>query len=757
MGSKRKFSDDIDRALQPEVRSTQAIPQGRKFSDDIPGSGFLGNVPVDSVLTEERIGRQTDPASFSSMAQTGLVDDPTTKMKIFAKQRFPNMPIEDAMKRYGIHKGEIVYLEDDGNLYYEVPPGVSRFKRFVAQEGVARLPQHALEAAGTLGGIKGVMAGSAAGELIRRGIGKLLYDDPLTVPSVAKSTGIEMGTSLLGEGAGRGAIRLIDRSRGKVGGRIFRAAGRDAKRMSADDIQRMQGLSDHFNVNLSTPELAGTPELVDTFNRFVDYPETAVRAFETKKKRQKEVSDAVKNFLNTLSPATTTPGSSGRRAAEASQAAIKSENAVRAGVAKPFYDEALERARPRGTDPTHVVNIEQTISLIDEKLRTAKGETRDHLIKAKDLLMKPDIEEGTEIFDTTMEGLHDARQELFDLADKAPQRGLGSTIKRNYNEIRASLTRQMEELDLPESQRSHFAKMYKKGREEFSEYSIIPEALKGTKIGRLSKLEGDAAEKAAQLVFNTRQSSPEIVQITKHYITKHGGKEAWNALLRTHIDDAFSEASKRFNTGGAFSRRLFEDPKQWAILEAAMEPAQVQYFRNLNEVLNRTGLLFRKESQTQPRLLTERKDRMRGGPGEKIIEYVDQVELTKPGTYFGSKVWGPRIREVLFEKRNIKTLDAMLNQKGADQLRRILKLGEGKRKLIRAFGIYATQLAQGAASGEVQRAILKDVPVKTSQLIQTLPPANENKGMTLRNKETGRMVRSDGISWKPVKPTLRAR
>ncbi|GAF75675.1 unnamed protein product, partial [marine sediment metagenome] len=53
-------------------------------------------------------------ASFMSQAEAKLVDDPATRVRILAENRFPNLPEKERLSRYrSMPNGEIAYREGD--------------------------------------------------------------------------------------------------------------------------------------------------------------------------------------------------------------------------------------------------------------------------------------------------------------------------------------------------------------------------------------------------------------------------------------------------------------------------------------------------------------------------------------------------------------------------------------------------------------------------------------------------------------------
>ena len=62
-------------------------------------------------------------ASFRTLMEASNIDDPRTKMALFAARRFPDD--NSAINRYAIKDGEVIYVDDDGEAYYETPKGLN--------------------------------------------------------------------------------------------------------------------------------------------------------------------------------------------------------------------------------------------------------------------------------------------------------------------------------------------------------------------------------------------------------------------------------------------------------------------------------------------------------------------------------------------------------------------------------------------------------------------------------------------------------
>ena len=363
------------------------MPPERDIVDEVlSGSGTpdIKKMPLDSVMTP--VGKQTIGASFLTQLKTGLVDDPQTQMKIYAATRFPDLSEEERLKRYGIHEGEIVYLGDDDKVYRETPDTYwEKAKRFTAQEG-AHLPSYLLGVLGfSAGGIGGAAIGAGAGEMIRKEIAGRVYEEPQTPAELGKSVTLEAALGAGGEIAGRVAGRAIGRIGRKRGGRLAVEAGRDLTKIDLGKVEVIRKRAKRYGIDLLPPQTTESQELINKFTLLGDLERSADFIREAKKLQVRQIDDAVYHFLDEIAPAVS-PYKAGKQAVEAARAGIRRPVNIRRAKAAPIYKKAFQEAPD--------VNIESVITHIDEKLKTAKGDVRSHLQRAKELLMKPDVEEG---------------------------------------------------------------------------------------------------------------------------------------------------------------------------------------------------------------------------------------------------------------------------------------------------------------------------------------------------------------------------
>ena len=337
-----KFSDALLSPPEPEKKEKR---EQFSFSDALLSggaeSGFVGNVPLGSVFTEENMGQQTDPAGMGTQFKTGFVDKPENKIKVYASARFPDMPEAERNSRYGVHQGEIVYLDDDGKLYRETPDTwINKLKRFAAETG-PHLPTIVMSTIGAAAGPWTAMLGAAGGEGIRQSVGAIM-GEPKTPIQAVTGMGKESALALGGEVAGAGISRGLGYLGAKRGGKLVAAAGRGRDLIDPAGIKRLEDLGGKFDIDLYPPQTTGSKRLAEKFKLLGDIESSAPIIQKAREKQGKQIDDAVYKFLDEIAPPETTSFRAGEKVVEAAKAGVKKPVLVRQAKAGPMYEKAFK-------------------------------------------------------------------------------------------------------------------------------------------------------------------------------------------------------------------------------------------------------------------------------------------------------------------------------------------------------------------------------------------------------------------------------
>jgi hypothetical protein len=274
-------------------------------------------------------------ADFQTIARTAFVDNPETKINIFAEARFPKLPAEERRKRYGIKDGQVVYLADDGKVYREVSDDqFGKMKQFFG-EIPAALPAIVGGTVGSLGGPIGAAGGAGVGEGIRKAVGVGL-GEPVDALEIAKDVGLESILGLGGEVAGRIPGKIAQKIMARKGARLAKAAG---KGVNVKEAAAAKKAAKKWGIDLYSPQTTQAPELIDKFKLLADMPKTANLIRNASKKQQGQIQGAIAQFVDTVGKETTSY-ESGQALGKASQGAIDTLKRGRARIAKPYYDKA---------------------------------------------------------------------------------------------------------------------------------------------------------------------------------------------------------------------------------------------------------------------------------------------------------------------------------------------------------------------------------------------------------------------------------
>jgi hypothetical protein len=280
-------------------------------------------------------------AKFATLTKAATVDDPATKLRIFAEARFPNDP--KAVERYAMIGDEVVYVGDDGKLYRDTPSGV---RGWMAEAGATTLAKSPAIAggivgagatvagapAGPLGMAAGSALGAAAGEGVRKMVAGAVFDEPQTVAGNVKDMAVEglfsFGGSLVGS---------------KVAGYLEkRGLARDIKKINQPAVADLERKSTAIGVELDPAQLTNLPSLKSKADVLASLPTSRDIMAEGAVKRAGQARTAAERLFAQVS---TKEGldEAGDAAKVGSIKVIDMLAKERADAARPLYDAAFER------------------------------------------------------------------------------------------------------------------------------------------------------------------------------------------------------------------------------------------------------------------------------------------------------------------------------------------------------------------------------------------------------------------------------
>lgn len=555
-----------------------------------------------------------DPRMAAGAGTTFMAGVPTDKMaavRYFAKQR--GIP----ESRYQIIDGDIAYQADDGKFYKEVVgalPTAAYYAPDVAEmvpdilAGVITAP---LTLAGPLGvGTSATITGgtAAAANLLRQQLGGLIGGQEVNPTEVALSGGL----SFLGETAP--AIRK---------GFVERRTAKDIAQMNVPLVQSLRAKAGQLNVPLTPAEITGLASLMAQQKVMTNIPESQVKLQQFYKEREKKVGKAVDDYLNSISSVKdqAQAGSMGFEALEARKQQLIEE---RKAATEPIYKSAFEASVPVDTSPV--------ISKIDSFLKTqpANGRAASYLKKMKSLFERevPALDEaGQEITKKGIENrlpvLQNIKFELDAMFNEDAFKSLDTKIQGNLAEVKNTLLEQMGK-DNPD---------YIAANAEFERLSAplneFNQRVTGSSLLQMSR---DNLKNFSRRIFDN--PSPETVRYAKEQIIKgeNGGQEAWNAVVRSYLEDAWNAARRpaktqqgdKFDTGNTWQNILLGDQKSKAAIRTALDKDAYIALRDLAQVLEAAGRVKKLGSDTAfNQLITE--ELMKNPPMTSVTTGVARV------------------------------------------------------------------------------------------------------------------------------------
>lgn len=639
------MSDRVDQLLQSR-------PGGSDRVDAILGTRAAIRSPLEGLEIDK-----STPAGFTTLSKAAMVDDPQTRLRIFAKDLFPGVPEEQAIQNVGMVGDEVVYLKD-GKLYQATPSGFGGWMEEAGANIVGNLPA---VVGGTVGGISGVPGGpggiigmSALGAAGGKGFGKvaanLAFDEPQTVGGNIKSMLVEGAYSGAGSLLGLGVAKWFQRHAAKDIGRLAKPEAKAA----ASGLQQKAAQE---GIDLTPAEITNLPSLKAQQKMLSNLPQSADVMDEFYTRRTGQIQDAVGRFLSKLSPVEGAE-EAGAMAREAAKGAIKSEVTKRAQAASPLYRQAFQ---------------------------DFQGVPQEMLPVAEELMKKPAMKEAARVavkmaandgLDLTkpsnsLVGMHYMKLALDDMIG-SPKEGLGAVQRGQLVGLKNQLVGMMDEL----------SPAYKQARGTYAHFSPNVTQLKEGPISRIADLGDDKLAGLAERMFNPKTQGPLSVSQARVALETQD-PAAWQALKRSFLQQKFEEAGKQFasrpsqtSQGPKFWAAMMGSTKQREILKEAMTTSEWKAFNDLMSVL-----------EASSRVPNVGSDTAWNEAAKKLLESEASGLGTKAAQTIASPLGtGRRIAEWVKEARAgahaQKLAEVVTSKNGMAQLKQLRQLSPTDQKFI---------------------------------------------------------------------------
>jgi hypothetical protein len=357
----------------------------------------------------------------------------------------------------------------------------------------------------------------------------------------------------------------------------------------------------------------------------------------------------------------------------------------RKAATEPIYKSAFEASVPVDTAPV--------INKIDNFLKTqpANGRAASYLKKMKGLFERevPALDEaGQEITKKGIENrlpvLQNIKFELDSMFNEDAFKSLDTKIQSNLTEIKNTLVEQMGK-DNPD---------YIAANAEFERLSApLNEFNKRVTGSSLLQIPKDNLKNFSSRIF--ANASPDTVKYAKEQIIKGGGEDAWNAVVRAYLDEAWMAAKKpaktqqgdKFDTGNTWQNILLGDEKSKTAIRLSLGKKEYQALRDLAQVLEAAGRVKKLGSDTAfNQLITE-----------EVIKNPPMTSITTGtartvGAAVQPQNWGKMISDWAIRR------DASAN---ADQLANIITSPDGIERLKQLRKMSTTSAKYWAGLGQL--------------------------------------------------------
>jgi hypothetical protein len=637
--------------------------------------------------------KHSNAGLWTSIKQ-GFVDDPETKMKMYADARFPNLQPKERYSKYGIVDGEIVYVGDDGKLYPEHNPNITGALKKMAASTVADGPGMVLSGIGaSAGGGTGPLAplvspalaalGAAGGEGYRKAVGSLVFDEPQTTGENIVDMGFQAGSALAGEAMGKG-INALRQARNFKKNPFIKYAG-DTSRLSETKIVEAAAAkkaAEKYGVNLLPHQAYNDQSMVNVWDYLRRHPETAGAVEKIEKHMADNAETSFLDFMDRDSLKT------GESLVDAANDAVTFAERKRTEAVTPFYEKFRKEGRK--------VDISGVIDYIDSFLTSSKDVSQRQLLRVKRMLQKkegsgPNMMEffkkhGEErgLSKEYMEGylkkygkygpeenfmaLDEAKNVIDFMLSGPDSASIEKGTRAKLIQIKNKLLSTMHKVD-PD---------YKKARSIYEQMSPDIEELKNSVLGKIRGLKGDQAVKAIEMVFSKENlRNPVIILKARHYLKTHA-PEVWDDVVPNYLSQQFKKGrafnKTPFDTIKTIEYNLYGTPDLSKFTRAITTPEQYETIKGFLDALKRSGIGYGGVASKGGGQVVK-------GAGESVINAAEMLSNPHSAVFkMGKEAARDKWDDIMLNGRQKELLETLLQNDAVNKIGLLKRLSpESKR------------------------------------------------------------------------------
>ncbi len=547
----------------------------------------------------------------SGIAVGSLPRDSFYTVQAYAKSKFPNMPLDQSMKRFGVADGRIFYMGTDGKRYYATPnfsavvQNPANIDEFALRGTGPAIPIVTGTGAGMVGmttgpvtGVASAMAGGGAGDVIRQSLSNYYTGEEMPI---GKRAGY-VGKSALMEGGGQLAGNIFNKAIKTVLSKMPNKLGNKFSIFDTKAKDEIVNISNKHGIKLTTAEISSDPALIRMQKMLagVSGSDEILESFYNI--RNKDVQNALLNMFETLNTNKASANLIYKSGIESAEGIIKGESKILQDQAKALYSKAYE---------VNNVNTSETLELLNTLISTAKGNNLSQLLRVKNMLFK-DVEmpvsgptmggnlpsQNKSVVETSLQALDGVKREIDDIINQAGKsdKSIAPANKVNFVKLKEMLLNNMDEVS-PE---------YAKARGIYEAGMPNVTATATGMVGYIAKQNPNRYIDIGNMLFNSKTSSIADIKNVREAFNKFGYNKEFDQIVGAYLEESFEKILKdevvgqNYNLAGKFYNKLFGNQKQREMMLEAMSnnPNFARDFADLMLVFNGTQKAMKSESIT---------------------------------------------------------------------------------------------------------------------------------------------------------------
>ena len=586
-----------------------------------------------------RVLDSPDPIGVSDAFTAGTMKNPRSRAKFLAGKRFPNLPTDEAINRYGQIGDDIVYVGDDGHIYREFSGVGPKLSRAFGSGVLPLAGSIAGGVAGAPGGPAtsgyGAALGGAAGEAANRIIAGTAGDER-TSTQVATDIGVEALLNAVGWKVGDAFGKKI----------IDRRVKRDINLFDREKAVELQHIAKtQFGIDLTPAEASNLGSLISQQTRLgmgLDEAGDVVRQFY--EARAAQVGKSVDEFIGSTPPATQV----GAAAQDVGKGAISAAKKSRQQAAAPLYENVVN-------NPENLVPERDFMQFLEDDYVRGVFEKvhADPLYGVMDYPSQalPSIDAAKKFMDDEI-----------DAAYRAGKKNAANIMKQRRNAM----------VDLADK---HFPS-YRNAREVFAAKSPqVTELEKGIE-GVLAGLKDGNLKNAARKLLSPGEIAPGDVARARAQFIKQGKAQEWDDVVNQYLRDTWetratkeTQAGNLLNAGGKWRQIVFGTDRAKANMKEAMGPERFRDFEKFMEVLQAQSRVPKVQSMTEPAMQEARREAVEAAP----LRSMAKIDIADPLGSFNLREWWidaavsdwrTKIAKIVTSPESIKELEKLRTLRG---------------------------------------------------------------------------------------------